>query len=215
MASRTRQLKFALVDDAGAPRDVFRVGESVFAVGHGLRPHASCEFSLANGNGETLLARYVADRHGALAAALLVAYAGVEGTSDVATGREVGVTARTKEGHEQVLRLVVEQDRATPRLFSSDRAGRLQTGIEQRTGEVGVTLHYFPAGCVRVYLVQRQFGWRVGDQVEPVRAHDGEPVVATVDVSGEESGPCAAGGKPDGSAGQLSVHRASVPSRLV
>src|SRR5581483_30342 len=54
-------------------------------------------------------------------------------------------------------------------------------------GEVGVTLHHFPAGCVRVCLVQRQFGWRIGDEIEPVRAHDGEPVVATVDVSGEEA----------------------------
>jgi hypothetical protein len=159
----------------------------VFAVGHGLPPYASCDFSLEDGSVTTLLARYVADRHGALPASLLVAYIGLDGSSDVTAGREAQVSARTKEGHEEVLRLVVEEDRTTPRLFSSDREGRLQTGVEQHKGEIGVTLHHLPAGCVRVCLVRRQFGWRVGDQVEPVRAHDGEPVVATVDVSGEES----------------------------
>jgi hypothetical protein len=57
-------------------------------------------------------------------------------------------------------------DRA-PRLFACDLHGSLQTGIEHGAGQVAVALHNFPVGCVRIFLVRRQFGWRIDDPIEP------------------------------------------------
>jgi hypothetical protein len=70
-------------------------------------------------------------------------------------------------------------------LFSCDKEGRLQTGIEQAKGTISVALHDLPAGCVRIYLVQRQFGWRVGDPIEPITLMNGEVGVRTLSHDGQ------------------------------
>jgi hypothetical protein len=54
-----------------------------------------------------------------------------------------------------------------PRLFACDPLGRLQTGIEWGAGQVALALHNFPAECIRIFMVRRQFGWRIGDPIEP------------------------------------------------
>jgi dienelactone hydrolase len=78
---------------------------------------------------------------------------------------------------------IAAQDRE-PRLYSSDSAGRLVTGVEMGKAAIGVTLRNFPAGCVRIFAVRRQFGWRTGDPIEPAVTLSGAPVVVTQRVDG-------------------------------
>ena len=45
-------------------------------------------------------------------------------------------------------------------------------------------LRNFPAGCTRVFVVRRQFGWRVGDPIEPRRTRDGTLLIVTLHTDG-------------------------------
>ena len=74
---------------------------------------------------------------------------------------------------------ILDRDKQS-RLFVTDRNGHLVTGLEE--GEVGVTLRNFPVGCVRIFVVRRQFGWRPGDPIDPVRTRRGVPLVSTLRV---------------------------------
>jgi hypothetical protein len=75
------------------------------------------------------------------------------------------------------LRFSVDCADRAPRLFACDRQGRLQLGVEHGTGDIAISLHNFPAGCVRIFVARRQFGWRVGDPIEATTVqtfdHDG------------------------------------------
>src|SRR6266700_6413904 len=171
-----------LVDDAGSARDAFAPGDSLFATGRGLQPCAAYEFTLESERGGSLLARYCSDRHGWLPPSLLIAYCGML-DDELEPGRPAHVAVQGP-GQRWLLPLLLV-DRDEPFLFSSDREGRLQTGVVEGD-ELGVTLRNFPPGCVRVILVPRQFGWRVGDSVEPARDQRGRPLVATARLTGEE-----------------------------
>jgi hypothetical protein len=189
----------SLLDQHGATRETFSVGETVFVSARGLTPNTLFSFSLERDRSKSkaeVLARYLSDRHGSLPMTVLVPYIGLFGF-----GGEPGASSYTeaersasgnytirvasieaKREFEQTLTLTVRGGDHHPRVFSSDPDGRLVTGLEVGKSEVGVTLLNFPAGCVRVFVVARQFGWRVGDPIEPIRSRDGAPLVATVRI---------------------------------
>jgi len=169
-----------LSDGAGTRREVFSVGAAVFVSGQGLSECAPVEFGLADGDRIAILARYLTDRHGRLSRALLIPR--LDGSPRGARRIRVREGATDREP----LRFTLGPDRA-PRLHSSDRRGRLQSGVEDGDTPIGVTLHNFDAGCVRVFVVRRQFGWRVGDLIEPVNRRDGSPAVTTVVSQGERT----------------------------
>jgi hypothetical protein len=92
-----------------------------------------------------MLARYSSDQHGTLPPALLIPR--VDGER-----RRRRILVSASEQRDVPLDFVVEEARA-PRLFSSDRLGRLQTELEEGDKTAGVTLRNFERGCVRVYVV--------------------------------------------------------------
>jgi hypothetical protein len=174
-----------LTDDGGNPRELFPIGQTVFVAGRGLHAATTYEFSLLD---ETrrgkagLLARYTTDRHGALTMATLLPYVGLVQQGHTSTrsyeeahaalnGRALAIRV-TRRGEREPdvedLKLAIGPLDREPRLFACDPRGRLQTGIEHGVGDIAVALHNFPAGCIRIFLVSRQFGWRIGDPIEPV-----------------------------------------------
>ena len=195
----------ALCGDDGRIRDSFAVGESVFVSAAGLPAYATITFSLQDRpDGKPVpVARYTGDRHGSLPLSPLIVHLGLQGPGDPAAiwthdeaekrlaGRRFGVRAEiVADGHrdQQRLTFVVLGDDRAPRLFSSDAKGRIVTGVESHTdADVGVMLRNFPPGCVRVTAVARQFGWRPGDPVEPVRTRTGRPVAVTARLDGATS----------------------------
>jgi hypothetical protein len=158
---------------SGGACEAFAPGDAVFVSGQGLPASAPFDFWLSGRERGGILARYSSDRHGTLGPGLLIPYvgmldgAGSEGQSEY----RIRVSADDRQ-HLALLSFRLEDDRA-PRLFSSDRQGRLRTGIEEGRTAIGVTRPHVPADCARVYLVRRQFGWRVGDPIEPVLRRDG------------------------------------------
>ncbi|PYS88893.1 MAG: hypothetical protein DMF64_19095 [Acidobacteria bacterium] len=195
--------EFWLHDDGGARREAFSIGETVFVAGRGLRPTTLYEFALA-GAGErkddTLLARYTSDRHGALSATLWP-YVGLLHHGDNAPTIDktcesfraqtftlrASATGRGRARDAHSIKFAVTRRDDAPHLFSSDAQGRLQTGVPHGDGAVAVALRNFPAGCVRVLIVRRQFGWRVGDPLEPARMRNGARAVTTIRHDGAAS----------------------------
>jgi hypothetical protein len=189
---------FSLLDDQGATRELFAVGETIFVSARGLPPFTTCTFSLERGTKkQEVLARLTSDRHGALPVTPLVPYVGLhnltEGNSDrqvpgthedaekLIGGRRYAILAAASapEGiRDHTLKFGVLERNSGSQIFSSSPSGHLVTGMEE--GEVGVTLRNFPSGCVRIFAVRRQFGWRPGDPIEPVRTREGTSIVTTV-----------------------------------
>ncbi len=188
---------FSLVDDQGTKRDSFGAGETIFVEGRGLPPCTAFTFTLDQGTEKPeVLARYVSDRHGSLPATPLAPYVGLhyvtggqsprthEEAERVLGGKSFTIDVAASDSNSRVgetLTFGILGGSPSSQIFSSDANGQLVTGLEE--GEVGVTLRNFPAGCVRILVVRRQFGWRTGDAIEPVRTRAGAPLVTTVRAS--------------------------------
>ena len=181
-----------LLNDEGIACDAFSVGETVFASGHGLPPLSILTFIL-EGPKSGILARLSSDRHGSLPMTALVPYLGLVNrdsdqrllTHDEAERKLSGnqyvirIGGPDKSRFEQRVRFRVTKEHSA-HIFSSDPNGKLLTGLEIGESAIGITLRNFPEGCVRVLAVSRQFGWRIGDPIEPARYGDGRPIVETV-----------------------------------
>jgi dienelactone hydrolase len=202
-----------LHDDAGVRSSAFALGQSIFVAGRGLSPSTVYELSLERDHGAALLASYCTDRHGVLPEAVVIPYVGMADHDDERHGRErrIRVTARDSrkrkdsdrlsnsddaldqddtldfsQPHHQLAFYIARDDRS-PRVVATDRQGHLETGVERGEGRIGVTLSHFASGCVRIYVVPRQFGWREGDAIEPARRMDGSEAVITTRTTGEHS----------------------------
>jgi len=185
----------SLVDDEGNARDSFAVGETIFVSGRGLPPLTPLSFTLEHAGAKPhILARYVSDRHGSLPAMPLAPYVGLHYLTESPGAHTVDEAERSLGGREYSIQAsasaprrltqaltcrILARDRQS-RLFVTDRNGHLVTGLEE--GEVGVTLRNFPVGCVRIFVVRRQFGWRPRDPIDPVRTRRGVPLVSTLRV---------------------------------
>ncbi len=184
-------IRFWLSDENNNSTKVFPIGSTIFIGGQGLHPSTVYDFHLSGESEDdttTLLARYTTDRHGVMPTTALIPYVGVFKQGDThaqseedahreSAGRTFMIRAEgnEKSGHDsEELKFTVMPRNSERWIFSCDANGHLQTGIEQGEGPVSIALRNFPAGCVRVYLVPRQFGWRVGDPIEPVATRTGE-----------------------------------------
>jgi len=182
--------RFWLSDETNNSTEVFTVGSTLFIEGRGLHPSALYDFHLlpqAPNEAVTLLARYSTDRHGALAATPLIPYVGLfneletEALSHTEAHKAVAGhtfviragSSERRDAESEDLKFTVTLRNKLRRIFPCDARGRLKTGIEKGRRPISVALHHFPAGCVRVYLVPRQFGWRVGDPIAPVAMRKG------------------------------------------
>ncbi len=180
-----------LVDDAEIERDAFAIGETVFACGHGLPPLRLLTFGL-EGKGGNVLARFCTDRHGSLPVTALMPYVGLHYDDTAKHSLTPEESGRDLARDEYVIRIGGEKDapfeqriafriraQRAPCIAVTDPSGRLLTGLAERQHEFRLSLRNFPEGCVRVFVVPRQFGWRVGDAIEPARSSDGTPMIRT------------------------------------
>ena len=193
---------FWLLDDEGSVREEFSIGRTVCLAAHGLPAHSLFSISLekdASGGAVEMVANFTTDRHGSLPPTPLFPQIGLlsltegpvlrthEEAERTIGGRKFALRV-TEAGKErtsgQALQFAVSTQDSEPRIYPADPQGRPLNGMELGENEVGVMLRNFPVGCVRVFAVRRQFGWRDGDPIEPVRTRQGEPVVTTVQVAG-------------------------------
>jgi len=192
-----------LGNELGEATESFQIGSTVFIAGRGLHPATLYDFHLLDPQAEgkkVLLASYTTDRHGVLPSTALIPYVGLAHGGDgnsrtyaeackALHGRtlQIHVESRHKDDRDfKELKCAVSSRNRESWIVSCDGKGRLQTGIEQAREPLFVALHNFPKGCVRVYLVPRQFGWRVGDPIEPAYAPSGEAHSWTFHHDGSE-----------------------------
>ncbi len=185
-----------LSDDSGETRQAFAPGQTVFISGKGLRPATRYEFRLMSGDAfgnATVLACYTTDRHGELPLTPLMPYVGLIRLDEpglltheeaLAAHDNQTLTIRVTRLQTRILecgelRFTICRGKGEPRLVPCNAQGRLQTGLEQGRGAVALALHYFPQGCVRIFIVHRQFGWRIGDPLTPVMLKEGTSAVRT------------------------------------
>jgi dienelactone hydrolase len=192
--------RVSLLDQSGGTREAFSVGETVFISAAGLPPSTLFAFAIASAGSSAqpeLIAQYTSDRHGSITSTVLLPYVGLITMNDehrplthaeaekkmVGRRYTVHVTSLgVKPRFEHSLPFAIRGDDRRPSLFSSDPEGRLVTGAEVGKRDVGITLRNFPHGCVRVFVVKRQFGWRIGDPIEPVLKRDGTPLTVTTRI---------------------------------
>ena len=191
----SRAATLRLLDDARNERDEFDVGESVFVAATGLKAATVYDIVLD----DDVRASLMSDRHGEIPATAVVPYLGLTlGAEDPERaptlqtaqrelgGRTLSVQARAAKRTAAKATLAISEVARRPLLLPTDEGGRLRTGVLAGDADIAVTVRNFPAGCLRLFLVPRQFEWHVGDRIEPVRDAAGVPVVVTtrVDDSG-------------------------------
>jgi hypothetical protein len=179
--------RFWLSDETYSATEVFTVRSTIFIEGRGLRPLTAYDFRLvsrSSNDAATLLARYSTDCYGSLAATALIPCVGAlnQGWRDIQPCVSIGNTFTIRAGisgsrdPEIVdLNFVVALRSKRPRIFHCDADGRLLTGVDKGKAPVSIALHNLPAGFVRVFLVPRQFGWQIGDPIEPVVTRESIP----------------------------------------
>ena len=197
----TKRRVLRLLDDRATARDSFDVGECIYVAADGLRPSRVYELWLRTGTNtrsDRLLACLCADRHGSLPSTLLLPWFGLiqpgSGTEDELRCLDHGSGEQRLVERAFTLRAIVQGQKARPdavapmrvarsgkrpQLIASDEHGCLRTGMIAGQHPVMVTLRHLHPGCVRVFLVPRQFDWRVGDPIAPMLNADGTPVVVT------------------------------------
>lgn len=191
-----------LTDERGVARDTFEAGDTILVTGRGLKPATCYEFilrasSVRPRSPDRPLGTIVTDRHGTFHAAPLLPYFGLIGTSDGAQrlltidhaeklvgGRRfaVRVTAQGNKRPTASATFSIARKSRLPRAMVVDNHGRLATGFVSGKSDLMVALRHLKPGCVRAFLVLRQFRWAPGDPIDPVRSRSGAPVVATARV---------------------------------
>src|SRR4051794_16771889 len=190
-----------LTDETGTARESFAAGETVLAAGRGLQPSTLYEFRQDGAGAGLLLASLSTDRHGQLHPTVLLPYLGLtdfgrDGKSVARTfdeadkaigGRTLTLraTAVGKTAAATALKLSVASAAKRPQVMVADSGGRLLTGCVHGESDVFVALRNFAPRCVKVFVVSRQFRWRPGDPIDPVRRRDGSPVVGTARVAAD------------------------------
>lgn len=190
-----------LLDDARAQREEFDVGESVFLAAAGLKPATLYDIVLRGDERRPpVLASLMTDRHGDIPATAVLAYVGMhaeatnlerartlEEAEAALGGRTFSVELRF--GGRTMVRtpLSISKRGRRPLVMPTDTSGRLRTGILVGSQDVAVTVRNFPNGCLRLFLVPRQFDWLVGDPISPVVDASGAPVASTVEMDDEGS----------------------------
>lgn len=186
-----------LTDDDGARREEFEVGESLTLSARGLRPAHAYDIGLrADGRG-LFTSRLITNLRGELEPTILWPQMGLDDpngdarlTLDEARGRWGGatLTLTVSSGETRVAELSFRLARAfaQPLALATDREGRLLNGFEVGAQPLILTVSNLPfGGPARIYLVPRQQGWRVGDELRPATLSDGSPAVREVELPGE------------------------------
>lgn len=192
-----------LVDSQGNIRTDFEVGDSLLLTVQGLSPSKSHLVRLLDDAGREILnASLVSDRFGIIEPTVLWPDIGIGDpihggrfayeTYEEALAAMVGLTflLEVLDGTEVVRsgKFRIAEEISRPRLFSASESGALQRGLLLGSDELRAQCRNLPSGSlVDVYLVKRQYDWRLGDPIVPVLNLDGSEVVKKIQMPSNET----------------------------
>jgi hypothetical protein len=171
--------RFWLSDETYNSTEVFTTGATLFIEGQGLHPSTLYDFYLSSGSGSArriLLARYRTDSYGYLAVTPLIPAVGLSHLGAIPSESSFVVRAEVsgRPGLEfEDLDFTVSSRHKARRVYACDQNARIHIGIEKGSEPVAAALHEFQEGPIRVFLVRRKLGWRIGDPIEPVVTRKG------------------------------------------
>jgi len=183
-----------LTADDGVDRESLEAGESLIVSASGLRPIRTYEIVVSSAPKDLFVSRLLTDARGEIGSTVLWPQMGMD---DPQTGRcltyaesrnrwqgaRLDVTLRL-EGDTVVRRQVpLAKTFTRPFIMSSDREGRMLNGFERGAQGLHLAMHNLSfRGPARVYMVQRQHDWQVGDEFEVARLSGVESAVRELDV---------------------------------
>ena len=187
-------------------RHSFDVGETILVAASGAAPATLHEFHLERidpGQRPGMLvplATLTTDRHGDLAPTVLLPFFGLLRTdareaAPLRTFDEarkalglasfvVHARAKGREPREAQIRFALDPRSARPHIACCDERGRLLTAVTRGEQEIYASLRNFRPGCVKLFLVARQFRWNAGDPIDPPPGYR-EPPTAIARVPAE------------------------------
>ncbi|MGQ9608777.1 MAG: alpha/beta hydrolase family protein [bacterium] len=188
------QFELKLTDEIGEPKKDYDVGESLILEAKGLLPSHIYDISISDKEGNIVISsRLITDRDGDIPSNVLWAQMGLGDINKLYSYATYREAARALAGKEFTLKISDQKkiiadipirlaDKFQRKiLYSSDSKARLRNGFEVGKTEVYVTgCNFSPGSIIRVFMVKRQFGWNVGDPIEPVIFKTGRKAIVTI-----------------------------------
>ncbi|MGQ0639858.1 MAG: hypothetical protein ACT4P6_03660 [Gemmatimonadaceae bacterium] len=188
-----------LLGDDDAARPEVEIGESLTLHARGLRPHTPHDIRVLVDGGDLFLSRLMTSALGDIPPTVLWPQVGLDDPhsarrftiAEAANAwRGKSLSVRIEERGQRVAEATARIAGAftRPLLFSSAADGRVANAIDQAKTPLHLTLHRIPdTGAARVYLVPRQYDWRIGDALAPAQLRDGSVAVREFQLSGRET----------------------------
>ena len=174
-----------LIDDSGAPRAEFEIGNAVLLQGRGFRGNRVHRVTVTARGRPVYETELRSDASGSLMREIVWPRLGLDGLGrqvndfDEAEARFAGQTMQVVIADQKSVRahatLKVSKIRS-PTAFIIGPDGRLADGLVRGAGVDVAGRSFPPASTLRVMLTQRQFGWRPGDPIRVAARVTGEPL---------------------------------------
>ena len=190
-----------LTDETGAVRTDYDPGESLVFGVNGLLPAHVYDVSVVDADDQIVTSsRLITDRNGQLLPNVVWPQMGLGNTDEPYSYATYEEAVNTLANREFTLR-VEDQGKIVVTLpfrfadvfrrrvlYASNSEGQLINGFELAKADVYATGRNFTAGStIRVFLVERQFDWQVGNHIRPVTLNSGRMAVETVHLGEEQT----------------------------
>ena len=199
----SKERDIELVDAHGNKQTDFEVGDSLLLAMQGLSPGKSHLIRLMDDTGkEVFNISLIADRYEVIEPTVLWPDIGIGEADTTArfayqTHEEAiaGIGGRTfsievLKGKKVVRKskFQIGKKNTRPRLYPSSENGKLKRGLLLGRDELRVQGRNFPKGSqIDIYVVKRQYDWKAGDAISPIRNPDGSEVIHTIQLKREET----------------------------
>jgi hypothetical protein len=191
------QKRIRFLGEDGQLREEYDVGESLAIEIDGLPPGEAAEINIRVDGQHHFTSRFPADENGHIPETVVWPQMGLESdegeplTVDEArqewVGRKIGVTIQANGETVSERSFTFPEEFGRPLILSVDEEGRIANGFEIGTADAsiqGQNISFDGEG--RVYMVESQGDWQVGDKFTPVTLADGSQAVTEIEVEDGE-----------------------------
>lgn len=186
------EMEVVLTGDDGKAREEFSVGESLTIQAKGLRPGYAHSFALSMDGKALFTTTLISNRYGEIEPSVLWPQMGLDDPNSEArfTPAEAAerwngtsISLEISMGKETIstTTLRISDALRSPLVIASEEDGRLLNGFDVGTQPLLLTMNNLPfAGDTRIYMVERQHDWQVGDAFRSATFRNGEPAVREI-----------------------------------
>ena len=183
-----------LIGNDGKQKEEFSAGESLTIRAKGLRPRQTHNFKISADGKHLFTSTLLTNGHGEIQSQVLWPQMGLDDPNSESrftpeeatkkwTGKNISISITQAKKVIAETRLKITDTSQTPIVICSDKNGRLLNGFEVNTQSLYLTMYNLPfAGDARIFMVQRQYDWNLGDKFQIAPFRDGSSAIAEVSV---------------------------------